>query len=151
MIKRIDEILDEIDHIPELTPAAAAVMYSGLRTESGGRVCRHDGAKVTLLNPLTHLRNHSPSGLEWGYGGSGPAQLAFALAVDVAGVKAGSAVYQRLKWFLVARLPLTRWLISASRVHQAIKYLVDNRPDDAKRECDTIIACCLPIGSRGHD
>ncbi len=151
MLKRIDEILDEIDHIPELSPSAAAVMYSGTRSNSGARVCRHEGAKVTLLNPRTNLRSHSPTGLEWGYGGSGPAQLALALAVDVAGAKAGQAVYQRLKWFLVARLPMGRWLISASRVHQAIKYLVDNRPDEAKRECDTIIACCVPIGSRGHE
>ena len=30
------------------------------------------------LNPRFDLWNHSPSGFEWGYGGSGPAQLALA-------------------------------------------------------------------------
>src|SRR5262245_1194599 len=28
------------------------------------------------------LRSHSPTGFEWGYGGSGPAQLALALLAD---------------------------------------------------------------------
>jgi len=30
------------------------------------------------LNPRLDLYNHSPTGFEWGYGGSGPAQLALA-------------------------------------------------------------------------
>jgi Family of unknown function (DUF6166) len=30
------------------------------------------------LNPRLDLWNHSPTGFEWGYGGSGPAQLALA-------------------------------------------------------------------------
>jgi len=31
------------------------------------------------------LRNHSPTGFAWGYGGSGPAQLALALLMDAIG------------------------------------------------------------------
>lgn len=34
------------------------------------------------LPPRTDLVNHSPTGFEWGYAGSGPAQLALALCVD---------------------------------------------------------------------
>jgi len=34
------------------------------------------------LNPRLDLWNHSPTGFEWGYGGSGPAQLALALLAD---------------------------------------------------------------------
>ena len=30
------------------------------------------------LDPRFDLWNHSPTGFEWGYGGSGPAQLALA-------------------------------------------------------------------------
>lgn len=29
------------------------------------------------------VRNHSPTGFNWGYGGSGPAQLALALLLDI--------------------------------------------------------------------
>jgi len=33
--------------------------------------------------PLTHISHHSPDGFEWGYGGSGPADLALAILVDL--------------------------------------------------------------------
>ena len=32
--------------------------------------------------PSQELWNHSPDGFNWGYGGSGPAQLALALLLD---------------------------------------------------------------------
>jgi len=32
--------------------------------------------------PLRHINFHSPDGFEWGYGGSGPADLALAILVD---------------------------------------------------------------------
>lgn len=34
------------------------------------------------LDPRLDLRNHSPTGFAWGYGGSGPAQLALAILAD---------------------------------------------------------------------
>ena len=34
------------------------------------------------LNPRLDLANHSPSGFEWGYGGSGPSQTALAILAD---------------------------------------------------------------------
>ena len=34
------------------------------------------------LNPRLDLWNHSPTGFEWGYCGSGPAQLALAILAD---------------------------------------------------------------------
>jgi len=37
--------------------------------------------------PSQRLWNHSPTGFSWGYGGSGPAQLALALLYDVTGDK----------------------------------------------------------------
>lgn len=42
------------------------------------------GTMIPLL-PRFDLRNHSPTGFSWGYGGSGPAQLALALIADVVG------------------------------------------------------------------
>ena len=35
------------------------------------------------LNPRLDLWNHSPTGFEWGYSGSGPAQLALATQIFV--------------------------------------------------------------------
>jgi hypothetical protein len=55
-----------------------SVIYEGKRTDAGC-VVTVDGE---LLPPRTDLRNHSPTGFEWGYGGSGPAQLALAILAD---------------------------------------------------------------------
>lgn len=46
--------------------------------------------------------NHSPDGFDWGYGGSGPAQLALAICLELFGSSEG---YQRLKWDYIAMLP----------------------------------------------
>lgn len=40
-----------------------------------------DGKQLALAESLK-LRNHSPSGFSWGYGGSGPAQLALAVCLE---------------------------------------------------------------------
>lgn len=52
------------------------------------------------------LRNHSPDGFNWGYGGSGPAQLALAILLFV-GIPDEDALrlYQNFKWDFIARLP----------------------------------------------
>jgi hypothetical protein len=50
--------------------------------------------------------NHSPDGFNWGYGGSGPAQLALAILLH-AGLDKDRAVqlHQEFKWEHVARWP----------------------------------------------
>ena len=53
------------------------------RGEPGGfvKVFLPDGKS----RPLRHVKYHSPSGLSWGYQGSGPADLALSLLCDVLG------------------------------------------------------------------
>jgi hypothetical protein len=55
------------------------------------------------------LSNHSPTGFEWGYGGSGPAQLALAILLDYAKGRHSTwwAVthHQPFKWHFVANWP----------------------------------------------
>lgn len=45
----------------------------------------HVGSTPIVLSPATSLKffNHSPDGFNWGYAGSGPAQLALAILLDV--------------------------------------------------------------------
>jgi len=54
--------------------------------------------------PSQDIYNHSPDGFNWGYGGSGPAQLALAIQLKLTGRAAG---YQKLKWQLIAELMQT--------------------------------------------
>lgn len=99
--------------------------YTGHRTESGCAVVVSDedgGSRG--LDPRFDLRNHSPTGFEWGYGGSGPAQLALALAADVlADDEAALDVYQRLKFRVVGRLPEEGWTLTEVELAEAIRSL----------------------------
>ena len=57
-----------------------------------------ENGKRRQLEPRLDLRNHSPTGFSWGYLGSGCAQLALALLVDVLGDKGRALdLYQRFK------------------------------------------------------
>lgn len=82
------------------------------------------GSAPIPLNSRLDLRNHSPTGFAWGYFGSGPAQLALALAADVLGDDhAALAIYQAFKERFVSMLPGGRgWgPFSASEIRQQIE------------------------------
>jgi hypothetical protein len=51
------------------------------------------------------LQNHSPTGFMWGYGGSGPAQLALAICLELMGEDKAMGVYQDFKFKHIASLP----------------------------------------------
>jgi hypothetical protein len=74
------------------------------------------------LNPRSDLVNHSPDGFNWGYGGSGPAQLSLALLADAYGDKdVALRLYQQFKWVVVARLPQERgWRLSQEEIFRAV-------------------------------
>lgn len=64
--------------------------------------------------PLTYrydLLSASPSGFEWGYGGSGPAQLAIALLADAYTDGFATNHYQRFKREVVVHLPHDGWTL----------------------------------------
>lgn len=58
------------------------------------------------LPPRNDVVNHSPTGFSWGFLGSGPAQLALAILLDM-GLQEHVALryYQNLKMKLIAKLP----------------------------------------------
>lgn len=60
-----------------------------------------------LLSPKKSLRyrQHSPDGFAWGYGGSGPAQLALAICLEIFPKESALRVYQAFKWKYIAVLP----------------------------------------------
>jgi hypothetical protein len=74
------------------------------------------------LNPRLDLWNHSPTGFEWGYCGSGPAQLALALLADhLADDRQALDIYQRFKWALVAELPKKGWTLTSREIDQSLE------------------------------
>lgn len=66
------------------------------------------------------LANHSPTGFEWGYSGSGPAQLALAICADLVGDKRALAVYMTVKSRLIARIDAAAWALSADLIEKVI-------------------------------
>ena len=89
-------------------------IYCGERDERGEAFVRVIGDGDVYMLPLRlDLYNHSPDGFEWGYGGSGPAQLALAILADAL---RAPAVKKR---FLMEDLSLPATI--AVRLHQDFK------------------------------
>lgn len=86
--------------------------YEGKR-EGYAALVTVDGAP---LNPRFDLWNHSPTGFEWGYAGSGPAQLALALlAHHLHDDNEAVALHQEFKRAVIARLNGPNWFSPASK------------------------------------
>ena len=97
--------------------------YVGLRLASCGECMVYviEAPMCRPLKPRLDLRNHSPAGFEWGYNGSGPAQLALALLCDVTGDdRAAETLHQRFKSQFVALLPKEGWVIAHELIEQWI-------------------------------
>ena len=79
------------------------------------------------LNPRLDLYNHSPTGFEWGYCGSGPAQLALAILADhLADDRQALDMYQRFKWAVITELPRRRsWTLTSQDIDRAIEAIRD--------------------------
>jgi hypothetical protein len=60
-----------------------------------GNVFVWEDGKRRVLPPRLDLANHSPTGLSWGYHGSGCAQLALALLADVYDDERAFLLYER--------------------------------------------------------
>ncbi len=101
------------------------------RTPRGGFVVEvvTGSKRMRPLNPRNDLWDHSPDGFAWGYGGSGPAQLALALAADVLGDDQRAVrIHQGLKFELVARWPQDHaWQIGEQAVRAIIVQLEAER------------------------
>ena len=62
------------------------------------------------------VRNHSPTGPAWGFGGSGPARLALAILLAVTDEATAERFYQRFKWSVIAPIAADRWALDAGDV-----------------------------------
>lgn len=94
-------------------------LYRGFTLPDGERcIEKADGGTV---NWRLDLVNHSPTGLSWGYGGSGPAQCALALCADyLADDELALEIYQTFKSEFVCR-----WADDWTLTRHQMKNLVD--------------------------
>jgi hypothetical protein len=105
--------------------------YVGERTPGGCEVDVIDTGSPTggyPLPPRQDLRNHSPDGYNWGYSGSGPAQLALALLADALGDdEKAQRFYQDYKFKVIARLQDDKWGLSQEDIRQAVAAIAEER------------------------
>ncbi len=66
---------------------------------------------VLLPNLSQRVYNHSPNGFNWGYGGSGPAQLALAILLKFTDKNTALRLHQDFKWEVVAKLSQKDFMI----------------------------------------
>ena len=97
-------------------------IYRGRWLEDGRTEVTVDG------QPLAHIVRHSRTGFAWGYGGSGPADLALSILADFLGerptpqqVREGRCrcwrLHQDFKWAFVAALDQAAgWTIHGSQI-----------------------------------
>lgn len=133
--------------------------YRAIRTGGDVALYAEDGLAVRRIEPepSLKLRNHSPTGFEFGYDGSGLAQLALAILLDHTGRKwASLKLYQDFKKAFIA--PATRgelkatgdqidaWVYEdetrrlAGMCHNCMEYLPDEIYDPVAELCDKCLA-----------
>ena len=74
--------------------------------------------KRLSLKKSLKVKNHSPSGFNWGYSGSGPSQTALAILCEVTANTEALQYYQKFKDHFIATMPnqTVSWYIKASLV-----------------------------------
>lgn len=67
--------------------------------------------------PLPHAVLHSPTGYDWGYGGSGPADLALSILTHYLGDRhLAELLHQEFKWDFVAGFKERGWVLTGAEI-----------------------------------
>ena len=86
-------------------------------------VVQVERALLLPLKPSIQIAGHSPEGFNWGYEGSGPAQLALGILYEVTGnVELSRGYYQLFKWDHVSEWE-EHWDMRESEVLQWLRYV----------------------------
>ena len=118
-------ISDPRSHVQSRTSADPDVIYVGYRRRGRAIVEKQSDQEQLTPERSLELANHSPSGFEWGYSGSGPAQLALALLLDYTdNEEVALAEYKAFKTEVVSRLectgPKQRWRLTGGEIEAVI-------------------------------
>jgi len=95
--------------------------YQGIQKDQGvgGQtitILENGKTRPLRLKPSLGVYNHSPNGFNWGYEGSGPAQTALAILLDVTGDENIAVIFhQQFKREFVARWG-AYWVITEGEI-----------------------------------
>ena len=107
------------------TSDKTGVVYVGYRQRGRAIIEKYPDREPLTPDRSLELANHSPSGFEWGYTGSGPAQLALALLLDYTDdEEVALAEYMAFKNEVVSQLecagPEKRWRLTGSEIESTL-------------------------------
>ena len=102
-LDRYQELGTGINDVPDPVIEGALMIRHTLRGQMTSREVWLDDM---ILLPLRsqEIVNHSPDGFCWGYGGSGPSQLALAILLELLSKEDAFYHYQDFKQRLIAKL-----------------------------------------------
>lgn len=90
-----------------------------------------DSSPGQALDPRFDLRRHSPTGFEWSYGGSGPAQLALAICADhLKDDELALKVYQYFKANVIAVQPKEGFVMADIYIDEMISLILNGIQGD---------------------
>jgi len=105
------------------------------RTGGAEVMVAEDGKPRVPLPPRNDVWNHSPDGFQWGYGGSGPAQLALALCIHATGdVRRAVRVYQDFKFRVLAPSKDDTFVLTREQVLEHIEAIERKTAPGAQRQ-----------------
>lgn len=96
-------------------------LYTGKRLNPDQKTASDSEVRVEFKDgrpgyKLKHEVYHSPTGLSWGYGGSGPADLARSILADYLGETPNPALYQKFKWDFIAPIKTPEFVIDSTMI-----------------------------------
>ena len=95
-------------------------IYKGTRDVNGIRVT----VNGEPLDPRTDLRDFRADGFEWGYDGSGPRQLAFAMLADMDGSEAAFQRYRDFTTDVIAEMDDDVWSMTSEDIGESQEGIV---------------------------
>jgi len=113
--------------------------FHGQRTRTGCIVTvgKTDGGLFSTLPLYLDFVNHSPTGFEWGYYGSGPSQLAYAIlhhyfvkGKGLTGKRAHEKavdLYMEFKRNVVGSLPHDTWDMNEKEIDTYLEFVSEQR------------------------
>ena len=104
--------------------------YAGTKQNEGigAQVVTVNGKR--LWNECQSICNHSPDGFNWGYAGSGPAQLALAILFDYFGdARKAEILHQAFKFAFVSRFK-DNWELTGDEIEA---WLAENKGEFDKQ------------------
>lgn len=95
--------------------------YRLIRDCYGPAVICEDDTRNPHHYTVQHVVRHSPTGLNWGYGGSGPADCALSILTDCVGEERAERWYQNFKWVFIAQISAEGGVITEESIRAFIE------------------------------